>query len=101
LTNSFLNKVTAERRVLALVNRRFPASRQLPGLSAAAISQWRIKVGADASDRLVEALLLLGKTCQSLSDRSHESFRALTPEVERELESSLVALREALNEPPL
>ena len=100
LNNSFLNKVTAERRALVIVNARFVGVRQLAGLSSAAIRNWQAKVSASGSDRVVAALLVLGEICQSLSNRSNESFTPLNPDIENRLESAMSELRIAISEVP-
>ena len=93
MNNSFLSKVAAERQVLAIVNAKFAGSRQLAGLSSDAIKYWQVKVAPSASERLVAALLVLGEVCQSLSNRSNESFKTLNPDVEARLEDALANLR--------
>ena len=96
MANSFMNKVAAERRVLSIVNARFRGSEQLPGLSKPTIDLWQRAVGAQATDQVVTTLLCLAELCQSLSDRSHESFKPLNPPVEEALEAALVALNAAV-----
>jgi hypothetical protein len=98
VANSFLNKVSAERRVLSLVNARFRGKDQLAGLSEASINLWQRNVGGQVSKDIVEPLLALAEVCQCLSDRSHESFRPLNPAVEDRLESTIGALYAALLE---
>lgn len=98
LTNSFLNKVTAERRVLAIVNARYAGVRQLAGLSGAAIARWRVAVSNSGTDRLAEILTRLGVICQSLSNRSNESFDVLSSNVQGVIEAALNELRVAISE---
>ncbi len=92
MANSFLNKVSAERRVLTVINARFRGAKQLAGLSKPAIDLWHRKVGDQANDDVIKKLLILGDLCQCLSDRSHESFKPLNPGVEEQLEDTLIAL---------
>lgn len=98
MPNSFLNKVSAERRVLSVINARFRGDKQLAGLSKSAIDLWQRKVGAQATDEVIETLIALADVCQSLSDRNHESFRPLNPEVEERLETALIALNTAVHQ---
>lgn len=98
MANSFMNKVAAERRVLSIVNARFHGREQLAGLSKPAIDLWQRTVGTLASKEVVATLTVLAELCQSLSDRSHESFKPLNPEVEEALESELVTLNVALDQ---
>ena len=69
--NTFVRKVKAERRVLAVINSVTSGSRQLTGLSSAAIESWRRKAGIDGVDRVADSLLEIGVLCQCLSDRSN------------------------------
>ena len=98
MANSFMNKVSAERRVLSVVNARFRGDEQLAGLSKSAIDLCQRNVGAQATNDVVETLIILADLCQSLSDRSHESFRPLNPAVEERLEAALIALDTAVHQ---
>lgn len=98
MPNSFLNKVSAERRVLSVINTHFRGKEQLAGLSKSAINLWQRRVGASATHEVIEALTVLADVCQSLSDRSNESFTRLNPEVEKRLETELVALGAAVHQ---
>ena len=100
MTNSFLNKVTAERRVLSVVNAKTSGNKQLTGLSSAAIEMWRVKVGTEATKDIVEPLVTLADLCQLLSDRSHETFQPLDPSFAAEIESNLCILRAAIAQLP-
>lgn len=77
MTNTFLNKVQAERRVLNLVNPHTPRERQLAGLSESAINDWQRRQGLVDTAAVVTVLRELAIACQSLSDRSHETFRPI------------------------
>jgi hypothetical protein len=77
MTNTFINKVQAERRVLDLVNRYTSRERQLAGLSRSAISDWQRRQGVAEAAAVVTELHTLAIACQSLSDRSQETFRNL------------------------
>lgn len=77
MTNTFLNKVQAERRVLAMVNKYTRNVRQLTGLSAAAIDDWQRRQGVNGIGVIVAQLRELAVACQALSDRSHETFGAV------------------------
>ncbi len=96
MANSFMSKVAAERRVLAIVNARFRGTEQLAGLSRSAIDQWQRTVDDLATEQIVEMLIVLAELCQSLSDRSHESFKSLDPAVEEALDAALIALNAAI-----
>ncbi len=74
MMNTFLNRVSAERRVLSVINERWPRAHQLTGLSSAAISRWRASVGHDRTASINPILLSVAEQCQRLSDRSNETF---------------------------
>ena len=96
MTNTFLNKVAAERSVLSVVNSRTSGKRQLTGLSSAAIELWCRKVGTETTKDVVGPLLVLADLCQRLSDRSHETFQPLDPLFATKIDSQLCALRAAI-----
>lgn len=96
MTNSFLNKVSAERRVLSVVNARTSGSRQLTGLSSAAIDLWRRKVGSEISANVIAPLIALADLCQLLSDRSHETFQPIDNSLSGKIESHMSILRDAV-----
>lgn len=96
MTNSFLNKVSAERTVLSVVNARTTGRLQLTGLSSAAIDLWRSKVGTEMTKDAVVPLVALAELCQRLSDRSHETFQAIDAPPTDKIESHLFALRNAM-----
>lgn len=93
MTNSFLNKVSAERGVLSVINARTKGNRQLTGLSSAAIDLWRRKVGIEATKDVAGKLVVLAELCQRLSDRSHETFQPLDSTLAERIESELSTLR--------
>ncbi len=74
MNNTFLNRVSAERRVLTVVNEFFPRDKQLTGLSQAAISHWVTSIGFDRTVYIRPLLISLAEMCQRLSDRSNETF---------------------------
>jgi hypothetical protein len=86
LSNTFLNKVVAERAALAVINRSYSGNRQLSGLSSTAIEQWRSKVSLPANHLLVQTLVRLGELAQTLSNKSNESFTPLTADVKVKLD---------------
>ncbi|MEW6422715.1 MAG: hypothetical protein AB1511_13465 [Deinococcota bacterium] len=100
MTNSFLNKVSAERRVLSVVNTRTPGRRQLTGLSSAAIDLWRRKVGSEITADVVAPLIELSDLCQLLSDRSHETFQPIDISLSDKIETHVSALRDAVARMP-
>lgn len=100
MTNSFLSKVSAERRVLSVVNARTPGSRQLTGLSSAAVDLWRRKVGSEIAADVVTPLIALADLCQLLSDRSHETFQPVDISLSERIESHMSILRAAVERMP-
>lgn len=96
MTNSFLNKVSAERNILAVVNARTSGRLQLTGLSKAAIKLWRNKVGNEVTKDVVEPLIALAELCQRLSDRSHETFMPIDASLSAKIESQLSDLKHAV-----
>lgn len=97
MTNTFINKVDAERSVLKLVNRWTPGPQQLAGLTATAINDWQRRLGADALDEVSSELKAVGDICQRLSDRSHETFEPLNPVLDDAINEGLQRLRAALD----
>jgi|TARA_B100001540_G_C15816709_1_gene647928 hypothetical protein len=91
MKNTFLNRVSAERKVLRVVNKSVPRALQLTGLSSAAIGLWRGKIGFDRTHSIYPVLVNLAEGCQRLSDRSNETFLPLENQdaeaIERELKN--------------
>ncbi|WBA13405.1 hypothetical protein [Salinivibrio kushneri] len=96
MKNTFLNRVSAERRVLTLVNRHFSSVEELTGLSRAAILRWQVVVGFHSENRVVPLLFDLAEQCQRLSDRSNETFMPLEKAQAKKIEEQLGELKEEL-----
>lgn len=96
MTNTFLNRVSAERRVLSVVNRKLSRANQLTGLSKAAISRWCTKVGLERTASINPILLSLAEMCQRLSDRSNETFLQIEQHEAASIEWQLVELEKEL-----
>lgn len=92
MTNTFLNRVSAERRVLSVVNGRFSRVDQLAGLSRAAIAKWCAGVGLERTVSIKPILLSLAEKCQRLSDRSNETFLQIEQYASASIERQLVEL---------
>lgn len=93
MKNTFRNRVSAERRVLSLVNQCLPRHQQLTGLSSAAISRWRAVVGMDRTNAIYHILASVAERCQRLSDRSNETFMAVEKEDYEKIEKQLATLQ--------
>lgn len=93
MNNTFLNKVAAERKVLAVVNKKTPMANQLAGLSRAAIHQWRSKVGFEQNSDIFLEIMKIAELCQSLSDRSHETFLSVDASMGADIERHIENLR--------
>jgi hypothetical protein len=93
VNNTFVRKIDAERKILAVVNSLTPGKRQLTGLSAAAIDSWRRLALLPQVDELARRLLKVGTLCQLLSDRSHESFDSLDPGLMEKIDAEVATLR--------
>lgn len=100
MTNSFLNKVSAERRVLSVVNARTRGKRQLTGLSSSAIDLWRRKVGSEITADVTAQLIALAELCQLLSDRSHETFQPIDISLSEKIEIQMSILRDTIAKIP-
>lgn len=96
MTNTFLNRVSAERRVLTTVNRCFSGVEELTGLSRAAILRWQTAVGFHAESQVVPLLFDLAEQCQRLSDRSNETFLPLEGAQAKKTEEQLGELKQEL-----
>jgi DNA repair protein RadC len=94
--NTFLNRVSAERRVLSVVNERLPRDKQLTGLSQAAIERWRSVVGIGKTSSLSARLITLAERCQRLSDRSNETFLPVEKLDSEKIEGCLLDLQREL-----
>jgi len=70
-----------------------PPSKQLTGLSKAAIHLWCQKIACKEESELILQLIEVGKLCQRLSDRSHETFLPLEADISTQIENSLEILR--------
>lgn len=97
MTNTFLNRVAAERRVLSVVNGRFSRVDQLTGLSRAAIAKWCASVGLERAVSIKPILLALAEKCQRLSDRSNETFLQIDLHAAASIERHLVELEGELD----
>lgn len=97
MKNSFFNKITFERKVVEAVNSTDSRDAQLPGLSQAAIATWERRTNRHNASELGDQLRRLGRLCQTLSDRSHESFRQLHPNTEAAIDDGLAVLRSTLS----
>lgn len=97
MKNTFLNKVTAERAVLRIVNTFTSGGKQLSGLSWVAIDAWQ-RANADiGTNSLINELKEISDLCQRLSDRSHETFGELDPALSEVIESRILSLKQMLS----
>lgn len=98
MNNTFINKVQAERRVLLIVNKYTPGVGQLTGLSSPAIEDWAGRHALVVAHREVATQLKkLAAVCQTLSDRSHETFSMVEHDSFKSFDAKLLALQEGLN----
>lgn len=97
MNNTFLNKVSAERSVLSIINARTKGVQQLTGLSAGAIQVWSQRLGIAESDIVTSQLMALAELCQCLSDRSHETFMPIDSSLENKINAKMEDLRKAVN----
>jgi hypothetical protein len=96
MKNTFLNRVSAERRVLSVVNELVPRDKQLTGLSLAAIDFWLTIVKFDRASAIYPLLISLAEKCQRLSDRSNETFMPIEEAQVEMIEEQLDSLRSEL-----
>lgn len=80
MKNTFLNRVSAERKVLKVVNTLFSGNLQLAGLSQAALLRWESAAGQSRVVNVLPLLRDLAEQCQRLSDRSNETFMPIEEE---------------------
>jgi hypothetical protein len=100
LQNTFLNRVSAERRVLSKINSYTTNGQQLTGLSRAAIAQWQSRGGIDSSSPIIHILKSVAEACQRLSDRSNETFSPVEASDAKEIEKQIATLEKALRTYP-
>ncbi len=94
--NSFLRKVEAERSVLSIVNKYTKGKEQLTGLSGLAISKWCSINSVSEDNSVPKSLHILGDLCNSLSDRSNESFVKIPTERICKIKGEELILNDAL-----
>lgn len=96
MKNTFLNRVTAERKVLKAVNNQFSSDEQLAGLSRSALFLWQSVVGQNRVADVVPLLTDLAEECQRLSDRSNETFMPVEQEQALKIDAQLEVLKSEL-----
>ncbi|QGP52292.1 hypothetical protein PsalN5692_04117 (plasmid) [Piscirickettsia salmonis] len=74
MSNDFINKVQAERRVLSAINKKYSKHNQLSGLSYSTIQLWCQKRKIPPNSNVSASIIKLADLCNSLSGRSHENF---------------------------
>jgi hypothetical protein len=92
MKNTFLNRVSAERKVLEVVNTLFPGNLQLAGLSQAALLRWESVAGQSRVANVLPILMDLAERCQRLSDRSNETFMPVEKEQANKIADQLEVL---------
>ncbi|MFZ6675022.1 hypothetical protein [Undibacterium sp. Xuan67W] len=92
MTNTFINKVSAERKILTIVNTKISDGTELTGLTKYAIDAWTKKMNFPAESNIALTLNTLGMLCQRLSDRSQESFHSLDPLTMKKIDEELCKL---------
>lgn len=97
MKNTFLNRVSAERKVLKVVNTLFPGHLQLAGLSQAALRRWESVAGQSRVAHMLPLLTDLAEQCQRLSDRSNETFIPVEQEQAIRITEQLEVLALELN----
>jgi hypothetical protein len=93
MTNTFVRKVQAERKVLRVVNSLGDGPAQLACLSSAAIEAWRRKSACPNASLIGARLVRIADLCHRLSDRSHEHFNPIDPMLMAESDRELLELR--------
>lgn len=96
--NSFVNKVTAERAILKVVNSYTNKNSQLTGLSWIAIEDWQRCNAVPPNSSIVIGLKELSDLCQVLSDRSQETFDPLDENVVKQVMARLEKLSQTFAE---
>jgi len=94
--NSFLRKVDAERSVLSVVNSYTTGSGQLSGLSGLSIYNWCSFHNISTTSHVSVRLHSLADLCNSLSDRSNESFVKLPIERHDRIKIEILMLNKIL-----
>lgn len=97
MKNTFLTRVSAERKVLKVVNIFFPGELQLAGLSRAALSRWESVAGRSRVAKVLPLLKDLAEQCQRLSDRSNETFMTVDNEQANTITKQLEVLAKELS----
>lgn len=97
MKNTFLNRVSAERKILKIVNKRFPRDQQLAGLSQAALFRWQSTVSRNHIIDVLPLLIDLAEKCQRLSDRSNETFMPIEEEQVSKLDALITELDKKLS----
>lgn len=92
MSNTFVNKVAAERKALSIVNSKTSGRYQLTGLSSAAVDLWRRQVGSERTAAVAIPLAQVADLCRLLSDRSHETFHEIDPSMLDKIEIHMLNL---------
>jgi hypothetical protein len=96
MSNSFANKVIAERLILKKVNEYTFGSVQLTGLTNKSISSWVNLHGLEKSTDLEIALKDISELCHRMSDRSKETFESIDESYLDEIYLKIPNLRKLL-----
>ena len=96
MSNSFANKVIAERLVLENVNEYTFGTFQLTGLTNKSISSWANSHGLEKDSDLEVALKDISELCHRMSDRSKETFESIDESYLDEISLKIPSLRELL-----
>lgn len=96
MRNTFINKVAVEREILRSVNMYTRGPQQLAGLSWSAIEKWQRSASMPKIELVVSQLKDLSDLCQRLSDRSHETFGPLDPDLYEVIKLRIAQLTEHL-----
>lgn len=97
MSNSFANKVIAERLVLKNVNEYTFGTSQLTGLTNKSISSWANLHGLEKGSDLEVTLKDISELCHRMSDRSKETFESIDESYLGEISLIIPSLRELLN----
>ena len=81
MSKKFLNKVTAERTVLSAINNHYVDYEALQGLTKISIKSWIQNNKIEPHDARINLLFRISDLCQTMSDRSQESFESIDSKV--------------------
>jgi len=72
--DEFLNRITAQRKVIKIVNMEYQNSFQLVGLSSKSLERWKFENSISDDSQLLQSLYLISSKLFFLANKSQEQI---------------------------